>query len=144
MVRGEGPETPGPMPDPEPTSSCCLPGGTGVYKTRAAWARERLTRRTAWADRMGEDSCVRLSRGHDKGQSMRRLGATLALTAVVLVVCLRRADAYLDAGTGSYVIQLLVAGFFGFLFALKVFWKRIRAFLSRLFSRRTDNEGSDT
>lgn len=35
---------------------------------------------------------------------------------------------YLDPGAGSIVIQSIVAGFLGFLVALKVFWSRIVAF----------------
>jgi hypothetical protein len=34
--------------------------------------------------------------------------------------------AYVDPGTGSYVLQLLLAAFFGLLFTLKVFWAKIR------------------
>jgi len=45
------------------------------------------------------------------------------------------ASAYLDPGTGSYIIQMVVAGVLGALFAVKVFWVRIRLFLGRVFSR---------
>ena len=36
-----------------------------------------------------------------------------------------RAEAYIDPGTGSYVLQLLLAGILGALFALKVFWRTV-------------------
>lgn len=43
--------------------------------------------------------------------------------------------AYIDAGTGSLIIQFLIAGAVGGLFFIKVFWKKIKAFFSTLFSR---------
>ena len=51
------------------------------------------------------------------------------LTAVLIFVCLapyRLAYAYVDPGTGSYVLQLLLAAFFGLLFTIKVFWAKIK------------------
>jgi hypothetical protein len=47
------------------------------------------------------------------------------------------AFAYLDPGTGSYILQMLIAGLLGILFAIKVFWTRIRIFLSNLFSKKS-------
>ena len=38
--------------------------------------------------------------------------------------------AYIDPGTGSYLIQLLVAGFVAVSFTTKIFWKRISKFVS--------------
>jgi len=43
--------------------------------------------------------------------------------------------AYLDPGTGSYILQLLVAGLVGGAFVIKMFWSRIQSFFRRLFSR---------
>ena len=45
--------------------------------------------------------------------------------------------AYIDAGTGSYIIQLAIAGAMGGLFALKIYWGKIRSF----FARRQPKEG---
>ena len=41
--------------------------------------------------------------------------------------------AYLDPGTGSFMLQILLSALFGALVAVKLFWKRIRGFFSRLF-----------
>lgn len=65
-----------------------------------------------------------------------RLSASLHL----LCILSRDVCAYLDAGTGSYIIQLVIAGFLGGLFAIKLFWKRISAFLKRVFSRKRGDE----
>ena len=39
-------------------------------------------------------------------------------------------QAYVDPGTGSYFIQLVVGGFLALLYALRLYWSRIRSFLS--------------
>jgi hypothetical protein len=40
-------------------------------------------------------------------------------------------SAYIDPGTGSYILQVLIAGFVAVSFTIKVFWKRIKKFFSR-------------
>jgi len=42
---------------------------------------------------------------------------------------------YLDPGTGSLIIQVLIATFLGGLFLTKVYWGKVTAFLSKLFRR---------
>ena len=49
--------------------------------------------------------------------------ALLAVLASLLLV--QEARAYLELGTGSYILQILFAGLVGALFMLKVFWGRI-------------------
>lgn len=49
--------------------------------------------------------------------------------------------AYLDPGSGSYLLQLLIAGALGFAFAIKMFWGQIRGFFLRLFGK---GESADT
>ena len=44
--------------------------------------------------------------------------------------------AYLDPGSGSYLLQLLAAGALGGLFVIKMSWSRIKGFFGRLFGRR--------
>ena len=53
----------------------------------------------------------------------------LAVLASLLVP--REAHAYLDPGTGSYILQILLAGLLGALFMLKVYWGRIVGFFSK-------------
>ena len=47
--------------------------------------------------------------------------------------------AYLDPGTGSFIIQILVASFFGMILAIKLFWSNIKIFLTKLFSKKQDS-----
>jgi hypothetical protein len=55
------------------------------------------------------------------------------LLTFALLVLPSTAHAYLDPGTGSYVVQLLIGGLLGGLFALGVFWRRVVAFIKHLF-----------
>ena len=57
-----------------------------------------------------------------------------------LLIYPSRAYAYLDPGTGSYVLQLLIASAIGALFALKMFWKRVSTFFKNLVSRTLDSD----
>ena len=45
-------------------------------------------------------------------------------------------SAYIDAGTGSYLIQAIAAGVFFSLFMIKAFWSKIRSGLVRLFGKK--------
>jgi len=45
------------------------------------------------------------------------------------------ASAYLDPGTGSFILQMLVGAVLGGLVAIGVFWKRVLGFLKRLFGK---------
>lgn len=40
------------------------------------------------------------------------------------------AHAYLDPGSGSFLIQILVAGVLGAGVALKVYWRKVKAFFT--------------
>jgi hypothetical protein len=44
------------------------------------------------------------------------------------------AAGYIDPGTGSYVLQIAIAFLVGLAFSVKVFWKKISAFLRKTFS----------
>jgi hypothetical protein len=57
-----------------------------------------------------------------------------------LLIYPSKAYAYLDPGTGSYVLQLLIASAIGALFALKMFWKRVSTFFKNLVSRTPDSD----
>jgi len=42
---------------------------------------------------------------------------------------------YIDPGTGSLVLQIVIGSLFGALFLIKVFWRKLVAFFSGLFSK---------
>ncbi len=58
--------------------------------------------------------------------------------ALLLSSVPQSASAYLDPGTGSMALQLLVAGLLGAIFTIKTWWRSILGF----FSKKTDNSSS--
>ena len=69
----------------------------------------------------------------------KRVGSLLLsvflLTAFLWVATAKRTYAYIDLGTGSYLLQILLAGLFVSMFALKVFWQRVMASMSTFRSK---------
>ena len=65
------------------------------------------------------------------------------LTTIFILVLASDAGAYVDPGTGSYVLQILIAGLVAGLFAIKMFWLQIVAFFGGLFRKRTPNRRDD-
>lgn len=52
----------------------------------------------------------------------------LAIVFSSLVVA--PASAYIDPGTGSYVFQILVAALFSGLYAIKLYWQKLKDYLT--------------
>lgn len=59
--------------------------------------------------------------------------AVFLVVAISIIACSGDAYAYLDPGTGSYVLQIVIAGIVSALFTIKMFWRRIVDFFSNLF-----------
>jgi hypothetical protein len=64
----------------------------------------------------------------------------VAVAVAICCIAAGAAHAYLDPGTGSYVLQLVIATLLGAAFAVKMFWLRIRNFFSNLLSRKSKGE----
>lgn len=63
------------------------------------------------------------------------------LLILVFSVCLpNEAHAYLDPGTGSMILQLLVAGVAGIGVAIKLYWRRVWAFFKGKVSAPEKNQ----
>ena len=62
------------------------------------------------------------------------------LFIISLLLIPANAHAYLDAGTGSYIIQMLIAAFLGGLYMVKMYWQKIMLFFSRLFSKQSEED----
>ncbi|MFC1516211.1 hypothetical protein ACFL7E_05570 [Thermodesulfobacteriota bacterium] len=64
---------------------------------------------------------------------------TLLFFTVLFVLFMpQHALAYLDMYTGSYFLQLLLGGVLGILFAINVYWNKIKKFCNQLFSRKKE------
>ena len=61
----------------------------------------------------------------------------------ILFSTLGRDLSYLDPGSGSYFIQLLLASLMGGLFILGMYRKKVSDFFRNLFSNRKDDEEQD-
>ena len=68
---------------------------------------------------------------------------SLCLALLLILVTTVCAHAYIDPGTGSYLLQILIAGILGAAFALKIYWARIKSFLSGRKRRTDDQPDSD-
>ncbi len=69
-------------------------------------------------------------------ESLVHSGMAWARVGLGPTFCLRTVCSYIDPGTGSLIIQLILGALFGGLVALKLFWANVKRFLSRLFSRK--------
>ncbi len=74
--------------------------------------------------------------------SKRRPVPAIAVFLFVLLASGTVARAYIDPGTGSYAVQILIAFFLAALFSLKVFWKKIRVVLRSTFSKKKQPGGN--
>jgi hypothetical protein len=66
----------------------------------------------------------------------------LLLLTLLLLALPSIAHAYLDPGTGSYVVQLLIGTVLGGLFAVGMFWRRVVASIKRFFKRGSKDDGT--
>lgn len=55
----------------------------------------------------------------------------------------KNALAYLDPGTGSFIIQIVLSAILGGIFAFKLFFAKIKQAIQKVFSKTKNNEQSD-
>ena len=65
----------------------------------------------------------------------------IILAGFGLLMAERPAHAYLDAGTGSMILQVLLGGVAGGVVIFRLYWRR---FLALFSSRRADDDSLDT
>jgi len=70
---------------------------------------------------------------------IRSLTTSIVLVAFFCFMLPRQVYAYLDPGSVSYMLQLLLASLVGALFATKIVWTKIKIFFKNL---RTDQKQS--
>jgi len=71
---------------------------------------------------------------------MKRLIQPALALFLLALISPSQAFAYIDPGSGSYFFQLAAAALFGGLYAIKIFWRQILSFFTRLFSPRNKNK----
>lgn len=62
------------------------------------------------------------------------------LARFLSVAPLKTTFAYLDPGSGSFILQILIAALVGGAFIIKTYWKKITSFFGRMLNRRQDGE----
>ena len=63
---------------------------------------------------------------------------------IFYVITAKRAYAYLDPGSGSFMFQLLVGAILGGLFTIKIYFKKIKLFFIKLFNKqKKDKNGQN-
>ncbi len=70
-----------------------------------------------------------------KPASSRATRKAWILVLMAALLAAQNAYGYLDPGSGSVVMQAIVAALIGASLAIKMFWQRLKAFVVRLFSR---------
>lgn len=68
--------------------------------------------------------------------TIRKPVFVLILTFVTQHLLSQNAFAYLDPGTGSYIFQVLIATIVAGLFAIKMFWQKIKSFFLNNFFKK--------
>ncbi len=58
---------------------------------------------------------------------------------VTILAPVLRPQAYLDPGSGSFLIQLLIAGLVGAGFLIKAYWKKIKGLFTRTTAKKEDD-----
>ena len=58
---------------------------------------------------------------------------------ITLLAPILRPHAYLDPGSGSFLVQLLIAGLVGAGFLVKTYWKKIKGLFRRSDSKKEDD-----
>jgi len=64
----------------------------------------------------------------------------ISLIALYYFFTPNRIYAYLDAGSGSYIIQIIIAVSAGGIFVIKIFWRKIFGFFKNLHIKRKKND----
>jgi hypothetical protein len=52
------------------------------------------------------------------------------------------AFAYIDPGSGSYVLQILIASVLGILTLIKIYWSKLKTFFVSFLVKKPDNEST--
>lgn len=59
---------------------------------------------------------------------------------ILVALAPKTTHAYVDPGTGSYVIQIILGTVLGGMFAIKMYSRKIKSFLGKFFTKKDDNK----
>ena len=59
------------------------------------------------------------------------LSKLFIISLTMNLIQVQNVHAYIDLGTGSYILQFLIAGIVGMLYIVKIYWKKIKFYLTK-------------
>lgn len=68
-----------------------------------------------------------------------RMSRIILTSFFILIVYTGNAEAYIDPGTGSMILQATIAAIVGSAVTIKLFWQRIKIFFLRVFRKDKPN-----
>ena len=68
-----------------------------------------------------------------------KIASITALTFFCIILSTDSSHAYIDPGSGSMILQVLIASILGILTAVKIYWAQLKSF----FSRKSDTNASE-
>jgi len=71
---------------------------------------------------------------------MKEIMSVMMIMLLLFLNASQPAQAYLDPGSGSYVFQLLIAGFLTVSVTLKMYWRQIKSYLEKRIARKNDED----
>ena len=73
-------------------------------------------------------------------KSAKKNHIMIIVIMLVYSLSIQPAYAYLDPGTGSYMLQILIAGVLAFFFFAKSFFYKVKTFFQKIIGRKDDAE----
>jgi hypothetical protein len=73
-------------------------------------------------------------------KNSKSLKAWAVLVCLLFLIFPRAVYAYIDPGTGSYILQLIIATLLGVTFTIKAYWKSIKTFLGNILRKHIEDE----
>jgi hypothetical protein len=74
---------------------------------------------------------------------MSRIHVALVAAPALLLFSTQDAHAYLDPGTGSMILQGLIGGIAGGMFAIRLYWGKLKGRFGRMQTSHTGAENTD-
>lgn len=88
-------------------------------------------------DILGE---AKRSEGRIPMKHFTHLATGVVLFSLLYLLFPQTAYAYLDPGTGSYIIQMAIAILLGASFTIKIYWKKIKTYFAKFSSKKQKND----
>ena len=62
----------------------------------------------------------------------------VGISTIIYSTIFETGNAYLDPGSGSFILQLILASLMGALFMLGMYWKKVKVYFKNLFKKKDE------